>query len=102
VAKTGFVCQNLRVDQQAGEGPLFNFVNKTPYHADIDFLDQRLAIDQGTNSVLPRLTVDPQQTSRPLLVNVELRPGLYFYKAVLREPDLEAEGGSSPGIEIVP
>lgn len=98
----GYSCQNLRTDRAAGEGPLFQFNNKTKFHVTIDFLKQNLVLDEATGQVLPGLSLDPQKPSKRLLVNTELGHGTYQYMVVIEEADVEAEGGSRPGIEIVP
>ena len=95
-------CQNLRVDKAAGEGASFQFNNKTRLHVQIDFLEQNLVLDPATHEVVPNLTLDPGQSSDPLLVNVDLGHGTYMYRVYLVEAQIEAEGGSRPGIEIVP
>lgn len=95
-------CQNLRVDSAAGEGPLFWFNNKTKLTVEIDFLKQNLVRDAATNQLLPGLSLGPERSSPPLLVNVDLGHGTYMYRVYLVEADIEAEGGSRPGIEIVP
>jgi len=98
----GYSCQNLRVDREAGEEPSFEFKNKTKFNVEINFLDQNLVVDPATGKVLPAVQLGPNRTSQPLLVNLELASGTYLYRVYLVEPDIEAEGGSRPGIEIVP
>lgn len=97
----GYSCRNLRVEAQAGEGPVFMFWNNTDLTVVVDFLRDRLVFNRKGNPVRT-VNLRPGQASGPLRVNTTLRPGTYEYQVFMREAFIEAEGGSRPGIEIVP
>ena len=99
--RMGYACQYLRVEAAAGEGPAFSFRNKTRLQVQVNFLRDDLVYDEN-NHLIPGLAVGPGQTSPPLLVNTKLGPGIYEYEVLLPAAEIEAEGGSRPGIEIAP
>jgi hypothetical protein len=98
----GYSCQNLRVYEAAGEGSLFVFRNKTGLRVHIDFLRQDLVQEPGSGKTVPFLDLDPGQTSDPLRANRQLPSATYEYQVLMVQAEIEAEGGSRPGIEIVP
>ena len=82
-------------------GPVFLFWNNTRLTVRVDFLRGRLVFNRRGNPV-QTLNLRPGTYSGWLLVNTTLKPGIYEYQVSLLEADIEAEGGSRPGIEIVP
>lgn len=97
----GYSCRNLRVEAEAGEGPVFMFWNNTELTVVVDFVRHRLVFNRKGDPVRT-INLRPGQASGPLRVNTTLRPGTYEYQVFMREARIEAEGGSRPGIEIVP
>jgi hypothetical protein len=89
------------VDLAIGLGEAFDLRNRTQLDATVTFPPDRVLDERGVPIRAPFDLAPGVANDRHLRVNLEYKGSFFEYAVLMRAADIEAQGGSRPGIEIV-